>query len=746
METHNQFKTLPFNNIKYYGRKEARLGSGAYGAVFQTVTDVGNKYAIKKPGFGSQTETKGEIAATTIREISSLVLLNHPNIINLIDVVFHPKSGNLNMVMEIGLSDLTNYLKNNTIDTPDIKQYFYQLIKATEYMHSLSIWHRDIKPQNIIIFPNKVIKLGDFGLTRFASIPGLQYTWPVATMWWRAPDVLLGNNRYGPDVDIWSLGVVLYEIASGSYLVKGETEEETLNQLVVKVGGMTEAQWPGLSGMREYDSIRKIAEDHPTGSIFSDQKLIDRLGDDGMDLLKKLLTPNPSKRITAVEAANHPYFNDIRMNYNNFPPVDNNTTCGVNRIKLDIGPSNVMYSNDINNGMMEILMHWLNEVKVEYHMTNDTLYRARSIIDQYIKITDSSTPRSRLQLLGIVAVNIAAKIEEIYPPGIDDFIYISDNTFTSAQMVEMEKEVLIKLGFKLAYPTISEYIRYYNELLFNSIINDANILGSAIIISSNVIPQYSAHDIAKSLVYISTISTKSTTNQANECLVNTNLDLVNNIIMEIYRLRSVVKFKDSLLGRPSDNRRLDELLNNYKNMTEALPNISKLSISSQDLYSSKSVLPVSPVSPKTDNESQMTELNGETITTQVKIKFEGASSEDIDRTDVVNFLYEYILDRALTWVNTRYLYDDKTRQAFANYFSFDKVPSKVLGKSEYLIGKTKLERIIIELGKMTVETNATIHFKYVPPEVMKMFKEFVDTILIVGKGYSNKLLAGKLYR
>ncbi len=709
----NYFNQLPFKPLEEYGRIIEWLGKGGYGVVHKYRKRDGTKYAVKK-----MSSFDGDIPATTIRELSVATLLQHPNIAKIVDLNITDK-GTTRIVMELAESDLESYLDNNKDLNPEqIKRLFYQLVKGLEYMHSLATWHRDIKPRNVLVFPNSTFKITDFGQGKFGALPNNLYTVPVVTLWWRSPDMLLGSKSYGPGADVWSLGMILGQMGYGEYVITGENEIDTLKQIVQKIGGMTESQWPGISGMTEFDSIRKINEEHPTGSIFSSKRLNEKLGSDGMDLLTKMLTPNPSKRIDMKEAAAHPYFDSIRNIFNY--PVIPDMVCGDRRVLKDIPAPQTQYKNQINDNMIHVLMDWLNEVTVEYMLKPASLYRARSIIDQYLKATDSKISRRNLQLLGVVALMIGAKIEEIYPPGTEDYIYISDNTYTRPQVLDMEREIVKVLRFQLAYPVISEYIAYYNEGLPKSIMTDANILGKALMVSPTIPNKYQAHDIAKALLYI------ANNKQSAVCLGGVDTNLANMIIAEIERLR---KIYPQLIGHPTEDKRLGEILNESKTLIS-----SDLTVPSISSVRSEPPQTIYQESPK---------LSGERLTKRVKIQFYGASDEDIDRMDVTNFLTDYIMFQALGYVNNIHSpLPGKTKKQLTDYFGF--VPSA--GRDDiYIQGKKELQRITYELGKLTVETNATIHFNYVLPDLVYTFNLFLEIKLVDGTRYSNSKLSGALF-
>lgn len=120
------------------------------------------------------------------------------------------------------------------------------------------------------------------------------------------------------------------------------------------------------------------------------------------------------------------------------------------------------HQGDITANMIGILLDWLVEVAEEYHLTNETLHLSKHYIERFLAI--QKVPRQKLQLVGICGMLIACKFEEIFPPGVEDFVYISDNTFTRAQVIEMESLMLNILGFDLTNPTALDFLTRYSRV------------------------------------------------------------------------------------------------------------------------------------------------------------------------------------------------------------------------------------------------------------------------------------------
>src|SRR3990172_960522 len=187
-----------------------KISEGAYGVVYKTVT--GN---ITKRG-------KRPYQTSDIIEVAILNYLNHPNVLCLYGASFitstptDPKSSDVDDRTNSWKLSISLPLATTTLDKYDLssidtrKSIFFQLFRALEYIHSKHVWHLDIKPQNILIFPGGVAKLADFGISTIYSKPEtLPPPNSIVTLWWRAPELLLKYRTYDETVDEWALGVML---------------------------------------------------------------------------------------------------------------------------------------------------------------------------------------------------------------------------------------------------------------------------------------------------------------------------------------------------------------------------------------------------------------------------------------------------------------------------------------------------------------------------------------------------------
>merc|ERR1712023_512560 len=211
-------------------RKIDKLGEGTYGIVYKARNrETDDIVALKRIRLESVDEG---IPCTAIREISLLKELNHPNIVRLYDVIHTERK--LTLVFEFLDQDLKKYIDscNGKMEVMAIKSFLFQLFKGIMYCHQHLILHRDLKPQNLLINEEGELKLADFGLARAFGIPVRSYTHEVVTLWYRAPDVLMGSRKYSTPVDIWSVGCIFAEMVSGRPLFPGSDDNDQLRRIV----------------------------------------------------------------------------------------------------------------------------------------------------------------------------------------------------------------------------------------------------------------------------------------------------------------------------------------------------------------------------------------------------------------------------------------------------------------------------------------------------------------------------------
>ncbi|KAG9393831.1 cyclin-dependent kinase-like [Carpediemonas membranifera] len=287
--------------------REDRVGEGTYGVVWKAHSKADPKLIVALKRIRLESEDEG-VPSTAIREISLLRELNHPNIVKLIEVI-HTEN-KLTLVFEFLDHDLKKVmdLHNQKLTPKEVKHYMYQLLKGIAFCHEKKVLHRDLKPQNLLISDKGVLKLADFGLARAFGIPVRTYTNEVVTLWYRAPDILMGNRVYDTSVDMWSCGVIFAEMSNGEPLFPGRTERDELVRIFKILGTPNENIWPSIVSMPQYGE-KSTWPKYPGMRL---EDVVPKLGVDGIDLLNSLLQYDPKKRISAAAALQHPYFADLR--------------------------------------------------------------------------------------------------------------------------------------------------------------------------------------------------------------------------------------------------------------------------------------------------------------------------------------------------------------------------------------------------------------------------------------------------
>ena len=235
--------------------------------------------------------------------------LKHDNVVSLHDVI-HTEN-KLMLVFEYMDKDLKKYMdsrgQGGQLDYITIKSFMHQLLQGISFCHENRVLHRDLKPQNLLINSKGQLKLADFGLARAFGIPVNTFSNEVVTLWYRAPDVLLGSRTYNTSIDIWSAGCIMAEMYTGRPLFPGTTNEDQLQKIFRLMGTPSERSWPGITAFPEYK---------PGWHVYATQDLrliLPQVDAGGLDLLGRCLQLRPEMRISAAEALGHPWFRDLQQ-------------------------------------------------------------------------------------------------------------------------------------------------------------------------------------------------------------------------------------------------------------------------------------------------------------------------------------------------------------------------------------------------------------------------------------------------
>jgi serine/threonine protein kinase len=290
---------------------ERVIGSGSFGVVFLAkVLETGETVAIKKVLQDKRFKN---------RELQIMKMLRHVNIVSMKHYFYStgeksPDEIYLNLVLEYVPDTVfrfcCQYAKNNSfMPLIYVKLFTYQLLRALNYIHSMNICHRDIKPQNLLIDPiNGILKLCDFGSAKqlVRGEPNVAY---ICSRYYRAPELIFGATNYTTAIDIWSAGCVLGELLNSQPLFPGESSVDQLVEIIRVLGTPSKAEIEAMN--KDYTEFRfPNVQPHPWDMVFADRK--PSPPPEAIDLITQLLQYNPNKRIKAIDALAHPFFDELR--------------------------------------------------------------------------------------------------------------------------------------------------------------------------------------------------------------------------------------------------------------------------------------------------------------------------------------------------------------------------------------------------------------------------------------------------
>lgn len=292
-----------------------KIDEGTYGVVYRAKDKkTGEIVALKKVKMEKEREG---FPLTSLREINILLSFHHPSIVDVKEVVVGSSLDSIFMVMEYMEHDLKGLMESmkQPFSQSEVKCLMLQLLEGIKYLHDNWVLHRDLKTSNLLMNNRGELKICDFGLARQYGSPLKPYTHLVVTLWYRAPELLLGAKQYSTAIDMWSLGCIMAELLSKEPLFNGKAEVDQLDKIFRTLGTPNEKIWPGFSKLpgvkvnfvkHQYNLLRKkFPATSFTGSPV--------LSDSGFDLLNKLLTYDPEKRITADAALNHDWFREVPL-------------------------------------------------------------------------------------------------------------------------------------------------------------------------------------------------------------------------------------------------------------------------------------------------------------------------------------------------------------------------------------------------------------------------------------------------
>lgn len=290
--------------------------------------NVDRIYAIKK----FKADKEGEIVHYTgisqsaCREMALCRELNHKNVIKLVEIILEDKS--IFMVFDFAEHDLLQIIHYHThpdrkpIPESTIKSVLWQILNGVSYLHQNWVLHRDLKPANIMLSADGVVKIGDLGLARLFSDPLQSFFGGdkvVVTIWYRAPELLLGARHYTPAIDMWAVGCIFAELLALKPIFKGEEakmdnkknvpfQRNQFQKVVDILGSPTVENWPSLTKYPEFSQYQLIKKCSSNFDNWYHNHILSPPNQKAFELLSSLLEYDPAKRITAHDSLVHPYF------------------------------------------------------------------------------------------------------------------------------------------------------------------------------------------------------------------------------------------------------------------------------------------------------------------------------------------------------------------------------------------------------------------------------------------------------
>ncbi len=283
------------------------IDEGTYGEVFRArERATGEVFAVKRLKMTALEGTQATgFPIHTLREITFLLSASHENLVGAREVLTNDDM-EVFIVMECLDHDvraLLDHLKA-PFTVPEAKCVMHQTLAGVAEIHARWMVHRDLKTSNLLVSGDGVIKVADFGLVRMFCEPRIPLSPVAMTLHYRPPEILLGELRYGPEADMWSVGCIMYELLVGFPPFVGSTELEQLSAIFDVLGTPTEATWPSLKNLPLAQKLNFAAQ--PVNRL--KKRLPPGLTQEGFDLLQRMLSYEPSSRPTAKECLGSQWF------------------------------------------------------------------------------------------------------------------------------------------------------------------------------------------------------------------------------------------------------------------------------------------------------------------------------------------------------------------------------------------------------------------------------------------------------
>lgn len=459
----------PKRVIGDYGFKVKQLGRGTYGVVNMYEGSLG-KVAIKTMSYDDGVEG---ITSSTLREISVMVRMSHPNVVSVLDVMLNIAVRKIHMVMSLARTDLKGFIDSGkhrfmpVKSTPEEtdKHFAYQILCGVNYCLTKGIINRDIKPQNILVYEDGTAKIADFGLARASNCSfDTGATREVYTLWYRPPEVLLGA-KYSDPADVWAVACTLYELYTSRPLFPGNTETGMIMRFGKEFGKLN-VLWPGVVDMPDWRPGYSVNQEGAPLSLMKDMEM--------KTILLSLLEIDPHRRPYLQQIISASYFDTVRNSaiedlrvYSCNEILEQRSELPVLSIGLQKFSEKVLFE----------LYDWLAKVSKMFKLQKQSLFLGLTLLEKYM--AEKEIADGQLQLFGCASLSVACKVMEVYSPELNDFAYVSDGAFTNTMLDNAETILVSTIGYDLIHTTPVDFLIVY----LNSGNYDLNVkrLGQALL-------------------------------------------------------------------------------------------------------------------------------------------------------------------------------------------------------------------------------------------------------------------------